>query len=322
MTPAFNCSDTIIEVALSIAEQAEQILEYVIVNDGSTDSTLRLLRDLELKFTPLIRIIDQPNSGEAVAVNHGIEQSSGDFVMIINADDPILPGCVNLLRQALIDNTEAVVAYGDWKMIDENGKTLKVIKTLPFNAKTLIADWVCIVGPGAMIRKSAFDGAPARDVRYKNIADYEMWLRLSQKGTFVRVDNVLSTWRNHSAGASWNGRGKLISDQFHRLHSDYFRRKDISDEVRSWERRSKAHQNYYSALQKLFDDEVGGRRYILSSWILSPFIRYKYPSVKRSKLVSIAILAYPFSLRFAYICSKAGLRFPQLIEDAISKRYR
>ena len=322
VTPAYNCVDTIEEVVLSVTQEAGQVLEYILINDGSTDGTLKCLRDLEIRFAPLIRVIDQNNSGEGAAVNRGIEESSGDLVMIVNADDPISPGCVSQLRQALIDDQEAVVAYGDWKMIDGQGKLLKVVRTLPFSKKTLIADWVCIVGPGAMIRRNAFGGEPARNTNYKNIADYEMWLRLAQKGTFVRVDKVLSTWRNHITGASWNGRGKALTEQYDRLHKEFFSRHEISDQIRSWERRAKAHQLYYSAIQKLFDGEVKGRRYIMSSWLTLPFIRYEVSSVKRSKLVALSILTFPLSLRLAYFCKRVNLRLPQLIEDAVSKRYR
>ena len=61
---------------------------------------------------------------------------------------------------------------------------------------------------------------------------------------------------------------------------------------------------------------------ILRSWLQAPVMRYAKVSVRRSILGSLAVLAFPFSLRFGYLCSKIGVVFPPLIEDAISKRYR
>jgi glycosyltransferase involved in cell wall biosynthesis len=322
VTPAYNCASTIIEVIQSVQKQAPYVLEHIIVDDGSDDETLTVIRSFELRDDSNIRVVSQPNSGEATAVNRGIAESLGDYVMVVNADDPLLSDCVLLLRQALIDSPESVVSYGDWKMIDSVGATVKIVKTLPFSVQALIADWVCIVGPGAMIRRSAFRNMPARDIRYKNIGDYEMWLRLATQGSFVRVDRVLSTWRNHTTGASWNDRGRVISEQYVRLIEEFFKRPDLPKEIKALERRARAHQNYYSGLQMLFDSTVAGRRMILKSWLKRPFIRYEYPSVKRSLLGSIAVLTCPLSLRFGYLCSRAGVTFPPLIADAISKRYR
>jgi glycosyltransferase involved in cell wall biosynthesis len=322
VTPAYNCASTIIEVIQSVQKQAPYVLEHIIVDDGSDDETLTVIRSFELRKDSNIRVISQLNSGEANAVNRGIEESLGDYVMVVNADDPLLSDCVMHLQQALIDFPESVVSYGDWKMIDSAGETIKIIETLPFSIQALIGDWVCIVGPGAMIKRSAFRGMPARDIRYKNIGDYEMWLRLATQGSFVRVDKVLSTWRSHETGATWTDRGRVISEQYERLIEDYFRRLELPDEIKSLERRARVHQNYYSGLQKLFDSKVPGRRMIFRSWLEAPFIKYEHPSVKRSLLGSIAVLAFPVSLRFGDLCSRIGVDFPPLIKDAISKRYR
>jgi glycosyltransferase involved in cell wall biosynthesis len=322
VTPAYNCADYINEVVLSVEAQAPYVFEHIIVNDGSTDETLAIIRNLERQTGSIIRVIDQPNSGEARSVNLGVAESTGDYVMVVNADDPLLPDCVRQLRQALIDFPEAVVSYGNWKMIDSNGGPVKIINTLPFSIQSLIGDWVCIVGPGAMIRRRAFGDAPARDVRYKNVGDYEMWLRLATRGTFIRVNEVLATWRNHVSGASWNDRGRAISDQYELLFAEFFGRANLSDEIRSLERRAHVHQLYYSGLQKLFDRKVPGRRMILLSWLKLPMTRYKSPSTSRSIIGSLAVLTFPLSLRLAYILTKAGVALPPLIEDAISKRYR
>jgi len=322
VTPAYNCAATIREVIRSVEEQAPYVLEHVIVNDGSSDETLSIILALEAQAGSILRVISQPNAGEANAVNRGISESSGDYVMVVNADDPLLGDCVLHLMQALVDSPKSVVSYGDWKMIDAAGKTIKTIETLPFSVQALVGDWVCIVGPGAMIRRSALLDAPARDIRYKNIGDYEMWLRLATQGPFVRVAKVLSTWRNHATGASWNDRGRVISEQYERLVAEYFKRDDLSDEIMSFKRRAHAHQDYYTGLQKLFDSKVAGRRMILRSWLKAPIMRYEFPSVKRSVFGSLAVLTFPFSLRFGYLCNKVGVTFPPLIEDAISKRYR
>ncbi len=319
ITPAFNCAGTILEVVKSIEQQTSEILEFIIVDDGSTDETSTILKLLSQQSEIGIQIVTQPNSGESAAVNQGVAIARGDYVMVINADDPILPNCIEHLRTALDRNPKAVVSYADWKMIDVNGEEIEVRRTLEFSLDALVGDWVCIVGPGAMIRRSAFKGMNARDLRYRLIGDYEMWLRLASVGTFVRVNETLSTWRSHSGGASWNYRGLAIAKQYEMLLKDYFSRSDLDPEVLRLQKRAKAHAFYYIGLQKLFDHRVAGRRMILRSWIGKPVMRYHHEGVRRSFLGSVAVLSYPISLEIASATKALGFRFPPLIEDAISK---
>ena len=320
ITPAFNCAGTIREVVESIEQQKSEILEFIIIDDGSTDETSRILQQISQESGDGIRIVTQPNAGESAAVNRGVAMARGDYIMVVNADDPILPNCIEHLRTALDQNPNAVVSYADWKMIDVHGSEIGIKRTLEFSLDALVGDWVCIVGPGAMIRRSAFMGMNARDLRYRLIGDYEMWLRLASVGTFVRVNETLSTWRSHPNGASWNHRGLAIAAQYEMLLEDFFNRRDLKPEVLKFHGRAKAHAFYYIGLQKLFDHRVAGRRMILKSWISKPIMRYRHEGVRRSILGSIAVLLYPISLDFALVVKAIGFHFPPLIEDAISKR--
>jgi glycosyltransferase involved in cell wall biosynthesis len=320
ITPVYNGVNTLMEVIESVRSNYSVVLEHVIVDDGSTDGTTELLAEVRSNQDYKVRVISQQNSGEALAVNNGIAHSLGEYIMIVNADDPILSGSVEKLHRALLKEKDAVVAYGDWRMIDELGRTIRSYVCPSFSRQTLIGDWVCIVGPGSMIRKEAFKDQTPRKPEYKNIGDYEMWLRLALSGNFVHVHEEISTWRNHSAGATRSDRGRSLVEQYQRLHKQFFSGEDLPAEVYALRDRAEAHMLYYSALQKLFDGKVHGRRMILRSWVVLPRCRYESSSVKRSIIGSLAILLFPFSLWVARLLRGLRFKFPPLINDALETR--
>ena len=86
ITPVFNGEKYIRETINSVLDAAQGFsLEYLVVDDGSTDSTYQIL----MEFSDSIKIIRKQNGGEPSAVNRGLEESSGEFILILSADDPL-----------------------------------------------------------------------------------------------------------------------------------------------------------------------------------------------------------------------------------------
>lgn len=318
ITPSYNCRSTLLSVIESVREQGTVVLEHIIVDDGSNDGTYELIDELrESRNYKHIKVVRQVNSGEASAVNHGFELSRGEFVLIVNADDPLLRDCIYKLLSVLSCSPDVVVAYPDWKMIGEDGETLRKIYTLDFKIQSLIGDLVCVVGPAGLIRRSAVKGKFLRDQKYTYLGDYEMWMRLSLQGGFTRVPEILATWRKTNGNATSRGRGKDISQEYFRLNRDFFNRSDLLPEVKKLERRALAHTYYYAGIQKLFCPELAGRRQVIRSWIMWPVAFSKNRSIKRSKLISIAVIFYPVPLLIARILYFFNVPLPEIAKDAL-----
>jgi len=317
ITPVFNGQQTIAGVVNSIRNQTYKNIQHVIVDDGSTDNTFLILEELQRQYTGELILIRQENQGEANAVNKGFEMTCGDFISIVNADDPLMENCLESLVRALQHNSEAIVAYGDWLMCDRNSHVLKTVKTLDYSQQTLVGDFVCIVGPGSLIRRSAIQRAALRNSDYPHLSDYEMWLTLSMMGDFVRVPEILSIWTNDQENATNRGRGVVIAQQYLALLADFFARDEITPEIRLMKRRATAHAYYYAALNKFFDSSVPGRRLMLKSWILCPLVGYAQPSNKRSFLGSIALMTLPISLTCGSWLARLGVELPMQILQAI-----
>ena len=320
ITPAFNCADTILNVIESIQQQGSVVSEHIIVNDGSTDQTLKVIESAVQTAMTEIRLINQNNAGEASAVNNAVAISKGEYLMIVNSDDPLLQNCVEVLVSSLDSNPAAAVAYANWNMIDENGHLIRNIFAEPFSHCSLIGNWTCIVGPGALIRKSALGGLPARNKKYSHLSDFELWLRLAKSNSFVKVESTLSTWRKSESNATHHGRGSSIALQNLQLLDEYFSNPQLPHEIKKFERRARAHACHSAALQKFFDSSVKGRRLIVKSYATQVLFLDRSCTSKRSLIASVSVLLHPIPLLIAGVLERMGVGFPAFVQDAIKAR--
>jgi glycosyltransferase involved in cell wall biosynthesis len=293
ITPVYNGASFIEETALSVLQQDDTELEYLIVNDGSFDTTADVLAELQVRFPHQLRVIHQNNQGEAAAINHGLKEAKGDFVCIVSADDPLLPQHLKTVSEALERNPRAVVAYPDWEMIDQNGRPLRTITTLPFDLRTLVSDFVCLPGPGAMIRRSEIMPKGLRNARFRFVSDYDAWLHLSLRGPFIRVPSVLARYRIHPDQATTTGRGREMAIEIESVIREFFEERDLPAQLRRLKRRAIAFSSYYAGLQKLHHGDVPGRRRMLKSLLLAPPFPVRRKTHRRHPLAIIAVLAYP-----------------------------
>ncbi|MFM6395643.1 glycosyltransferase family 2 protein [Planktothrix sp.] len=120
--PTYNAEKTIEETIHSVLNQTVSDLELIVVNDGSTDSTLEIIS----KFTdPRLKVFSYPHSGANSARNRGLEQASGEYISFIDADDLWTPDKLELQLKVLQENPEAKVAYSWTDCIDESSQFLR-----------------------------------------------------------------------------------------------------------------------------------------------------------------------------------------------------
>ncbi len=250
--PVFNGQAFIEETVRSIAQQSYCALEIVVVNDGSQDGTgkcLEALRPILDDWVPqrLFKIINQPNAGEAAAVNTGWAAAQGEFAAIVSADDPQpadwLSGCV----AALLQHPEAAAAYPDWVVIGEDGRVLQEVKLPDFSQDELIAGARCLPGPGTLIRRRL---APAGALRRRDLrfgSDYESWLRLSLIAPFVHATSVKAQWREHAGSTSIRGNHCDRAKEYTQILRSFFDREDLPGRVRAMRSAAMASVHFLAA---------------------------------------------------------------------------
>jgi glycosyltransferase involved in cell wall biosynthesis len=260
ITAVFNCEKYITETIESIFKFALGVnFEYIVVNDGSTDGTLSLVK----KYKDNIKIINQSNMGEATAINSALEIARGKYCLIVSADDPLCSSRLfTLAKKILHSDREVIVVYPDWLMINEYSSVISKIKTDDYSENLLIGQFKCIPGPGAIFRTEIALSVGGRSNKYKFVSDYEFWLKLSQQGRFVRIPKYLAQWRNHQDSTSIKSKGYLMAKERISLMENFTREYKLSTEIT---KSALSHAYYHAALLSYFTHEVPGREWMLKA---------------------------------------------------------
>ena len=229
--PAYNHDKYIRECILSIVNQTYPHLELIVINDGSTDSTLECLQNLvpicQERFSRF-ELINKENEGVAHTLNLALRYAGGKYVYIFASDDVSCPDAIStLVEVAEIKNGIAVVC-ADAELIDEEGK----ISNLAANNNTFLTYYTCTrsnfdanrdfgsyrslllgnyIPIGSLIRRSVFDdvGFYTEGIR---IEDFDLWLRVAKKHKFKFVNYILASYRVHSENTVTREKKSLIID--------------------------------------------------------------------------------------------------------------
>lgn len=203
---SYNHERFVGETIQSILNQSEPPLELILVDDGSTDGTVRAAAALAKRDSRL-RIVTQENRGVVAARNRGVELSTGEFVSIVDSDD-LLPIDRNaFLATALREHPAAPMAYGDAWIIDAGGTRLGRFfeNYAPIEgdfSTELFANYCFVPAVSVMFRKAAWEKTggfwgPGPTT------DYLKWIELGLLGEVLCLrDRQLGSWRWHGANVT------------------------------------------------------------------------------------------------------------------------
>jgi glycosyltransferase involved in cell wall biosynthesis len=301
ITPVYNGEKYISETIESIiSAKIEVAYEYLVINDGSTDSTSSILD----RYKDKIKIHTQQNLGESAAVNNGLKYSRGDFVLVVNADDPFLTGeLINKGIKILVTDPSIVAIYPDWKIISDNMETKK-IKILPeYTDEIMIGRCRCLPGPGTLFRKDTALKIGGRSVNWKFVSDYDFWLRMSRQGIIVRLPGVLAQWRESLSSTSFSQRGKSMAIERIKVIEKFLLENKISVPL---QRKALGNSYYLAARLAFFDSTIAGRKLLFQAFKN----RRGWPEEAKLHVV-IYLLLMPVSSRLVY-------KFPKLVQRITS----
>ncbi len=263
VTPVYNGARYLEQTLVSVLEQSYPDLEYIVVDDGSTDQTGLILQ----RYNKRISVLSQANAGESTAVNVGVSAASNDLICVVNADDPILPGLLKATVETLSRDVTLVAAYPDWRMIGPEGETIAEISSRDYDFRVMLEEHYCIPGPGTVFRRSAFAGEAIRSAVFPLNGDFDAWLRLGLKGPMRRVPQVLACWRRHAGGTSLSNRSCALAHARAKVIESFYARNDLVAEVLASKRLALSSAYYHAAILALHDRSVPARRYLFKSLV-------------------------------------------------------
>lgn len=201
--PVYNTENFIKECIESAINQTYPDIEIIVINDGSTDNSLRIINEFDGK----IKIISKSNGGTASALNTGIRNMKGEWFKWLSADDVLYPNAIQDLIEETkkIDFAKNCILYSNYDIIDSNGKIIKKFIEPNYNSmkifdvNTILLDHYVGNATTSLIHKSAFDKFGLFDEDLGFAEDYELWLRLCilRKYRLHLIPRVLAKYRIH-----------------------------------------------------------------------------------------------------------------------------
>ena len=192
VTPSYNQGRYIEETIQSILNQDYPNLEYIVVDGGSSDNTVEILKKYEGHLT----WISEKDRGQADAINKGFHMAKGEIVAWLNSDDTYLPGAVQPSVRYLEAHPEVGMLYGEGYHIDEDGEFIERYYTEPFDYQRL-SEICFICQPTVFLRTEVIRTVGPLDITLDYCMDYEYWMRIAKRFRIGYLEKYLANSRLH-----------------------------------------------------------------------------------------------------------------------------
>jgi glycosyltransferase involved in cell wall biosynthesis len=211
ITPSFNQAQFLERTIESVLSQGYPNLEYIVMDGGSTDGSVEILRKYDRYLS---RWVSEPDRGQSHAFNKGLSCASGDIVGWINSDDLYLTGSLFEVVRYFAENPDVAIVFSDYIFIDGEDKILKFRKEIPFSLQTYIWARDCFhANCAGFFRKRVFSTVGGLDESLHYGMDFDLYLRAGSMG--IKVGHVHGYWgayRLHQASKSISAYDRQVRD--------------------------------------------------------------------------------------------------------------
>lgn len=216
VTPTYNMAEFLEETIQSVLSQDYPNLDYVVMDGGSKDGTVEILR----KYDGKLRWCSERDKGQGDAINKGWHAVTGEIFAYINADDIYLPNALSTIAGHFKKNPGVGMIYGEAYHVDVKGGILDRYPTQPFDFQTLNNQcYVC--QPAAFLLREAYANAGMIDVNMHFALDYDLWIRVAKIYGVRKVDEYLATSRMHMDNKTLSSRRKVYQEIIGTVKREY-----------------------------------------------------------------------------------------------------
>ena len=193
ITPSFNQAAFLQETIRSVLEQDYPNTEYLVVDGGSTDGSVEILRKYADRITWWV---SEPDKGQADALNKGLARAKGEFIAWLNSDDIYRPGAIGQAVDVLLKNPELGMVYSKLDSIDRTGELFNTISYRQYDLLDLLT--FRIIGqPTVFMRHAVLERAGPLDPTYNYLLDHHLWLRMLRLAPIKYMPVVWAAARHH-----------------------------------------------------------------------------------------------------------------------------
>jgi len=195
VTPSYNQAQFLEETIRSVLLQGYPDLEYIIIDGGSTDGSVAIIRQYE---SWLSYWVSEPDVGQSAAIAKGFSHVTGKYLTWLNSDDSYLPGAIACAASAFTMHPSAALVYGGCELFEEGGsRQIRVWQGAPSTVRALILGENTIPQQAAFMRRTALEQAGGVDTTLHYVMDHELWTRLGRAGDLVHISDILARFRFH-----------------------------------------------------------------------------------------------------------------------------
>jgi len=195
ITPSFNQGRYLENTIRSVLDQNYSNLEYIIIDGGSTDNSLEIIKQYERH---LAYWVSEKDKGQSHAINKGMKLATGDLLSWLNSDDYLAPGALSVIAEVYGSNPQAGAILGAGNMVDESGQVIFTHQPFAVTTESLYG-WIdrFFWQPSCFITRSAWDKCGPLDEAIHFAMDLDLWLKIAAKYPFATTEMMLSSSLKH-----------------------------------------------------------------------------------------------------------------------------
>jgi len=248
VTPSFNQGQFLEDTILSVLEQGYPNLEFMIIDGGSTDQSVEIIKKYQ---SHLFFWVSEKDRGQTHAINKGFKRASGELVNWLNSDDMLVKGALKKLARAAFDQPDADVYYGDYKAVDGEGHLLYQRKSAPYHPDTLFWGRQLSSQPAVFFRRHLLTRFGWLNENQQFCMDTEFWIRAARNhAVFSQVTEPVGITRVHG-----DAKTTLMQQVLHDEH------KQIVEKYTAFlETNAKARDLYYLSMNRFWRWNAALRR--------------------------------------------------------------
>jgi len=197
VTPSFNQARYLEAAIRSVCLQDYPRLEYMIVDGGSTDDSVDIIKRYESK---LAWWVSEKDKGQTDAINKGFARAKGDILAWLNSDDTYEPGVVSAAVKYLQEHLEVGMVYGDANFINEEGRVIGKFASAQTDYRRLRQGYVHIPQQTMFFRAGLWKQVGPLDPSFYFAMDYDLWTRIAARSEIKYVPQTWANFRLHSSG--------------------------------------------------------------------------------------------------------------------------
>lgn len=201
ITVSFNQAEFIRANIESVLSQDYDNYEHIIIDGGSTDGTVDILKEY-----PHLNWISEPDKGQADGLNKGFKKASGDIIAWVNSDDELAPNSLKIINDFFTKNPDKFVLTGNQVIIDRYGNKIKTIKASAFTYDHLLNGVrTSVMQNSTFFRRAVLLDVGFLDEDFHYTMDHELFVRIAQKYTSYTIDSDLAffrIWENSKTSTS------------------------------------------------------------------------------------------------------------------------